>query len=128
MTLAVLASLAYAGRGDQPADRAAIEKAVVQLCSAPLSVPSTVAVGGILDAASKASEFSTYVADKLTASLVNEGRTRGFTVVERASVAELAKEWALGQSGMVDERTAAAAGALSGAGAFVFGSYARVVG
>jgi hypothetical protein len=125
VVLAAGVALAFGGRDGKAADADAIGGAAAKLCAAAGAMPATVAVGGILDASSKVTEFSIYAADKLTEALVSQGRTLRFAVVERAALSELAREWALGQSGLVDEQTAAAAGTLSGARAFVFGSYAR---
>lgn len=84
---------------------------------------AVIGVGQAASAEGSVTRLSVRIAELFEEGLVKRAGKAGYRVVERAGLEELSREWALGQSGAVEEQTAAAAGKLSGASHFVFGSY-----
>jgi len=103
------------------------------LCSAPrqaqaqsdTATPTTLAVLPFENNA--VTDHKTYepLAQGLAAMLITDLKLAGagLKVIERAQIAALLKEIALGQSGMIDAGTAVQAGRLLGAQAIAFGSF-----
>lgn len=101
-----------------------IQKAIDKLSESPNLIGKNVAVGTIKNATGQPTALSALIANAAEASLSEKALESGFKVSDRSNFNELVKEWALGQTGMVDEETATQAGKLCGISQFCFGSYA----
>ncbi|MBD3243292.1 MAG: hypothetical protein GF331_22065, partial [Chitinivibrionales bacterium] len=84
---------------------------------------AVIGVGQTSSADGAVTRLSVRIAELYEEALVQRASETEYRVVERVGLEELTREWALGQSGAVEEQTAAAAGKLSGVSHFVFGSY-----
>lgn len=98
--------------------------AAMMLCSL-ISQPAlaqgraTVGIGEIRNSAGAPHELVAGLVDMMTTSLVKTGK---FDVVERERLGDVANEQLLGQSGAVDESTAARTGQVKGAGYLLIGA------
>lgn len=101
-----------------------IQEAVKKLSSSPGLKGKSIAVGTIRNTSGQPTALSAVIASAAEASLSKNAAESDFEVIDRNNLDELVKEWALGQTGLVDEETATAAGKLCGVNQFCFGSYA----
>jgi TolB-like protein len=76
-----------------------------------------------LSATPQEEEMAVTAADALNAELIS---TKSYTVVERRKIAQVIKEQALGQAGVISEESAAKVGALVGAKLLVTGRLSRI--
>lgn len=81
------------------------------------------AVGDFPDSRGRVSDLSTAISEALEGALVRQAKAHGFKLLDRRKIHELKQEWALGYTGMVDERTASKAGRLWGVEGFLLGGY-----
>lgn len=120
----MLSSLAAAGSSTRLTR--SIEASLATLTDTTALSGKTIAMGAVKNQQGVVTELGILIARTADRSLGELAKARGHTMVDRGNLDRLVREWALGQTGLVDENTATAAGNLCGVDYFCFATYGMV--